>query len=396
MFFRMGEDGGACVKLKEELKKIIDNKLVYPVFQPIVSLSSGEILGYEGLSRLSDTDVIKDTETLFQLAGLYAEIWELEQLCRKKILKGWSEFKEKKDGTKLFMNVDPLVISDKSFRDGFTKEYLEKQGLSTKDVVIEITERNTANNMHDFREAVRHYENQGYVIAIDDVGSCYSGLNLICDIKPGYLKLDMGIIGGIEKDGMKLAMVKSLVQFSKLTGVNLIAEGIEEKKILRLLLEMGVQYGQGFFLGKPEKKPENVLKEAKEIIRTHSEQMALSSDVEYGAVILRISPMKAFRAYERKYGDKKADKIAMQLEQSAKESICSDEYERRLQSAEVIALVRKERCNSFCIEIRNRFSMEIKKYYSEQEYEKGFMKGYNKRGEQKDYPIIEVDCEVII
>ncbi len=101
--------------------------------------------------------------------------------------------------------------------------------------------------MKGFKDTIRHYKLQGYNIAVDDAGSCYSGLNLICDIVPHYLKLDISLIHDIDKDAIKCAMVKSLVEFANLTHIELVAEGIECEEELKTLLKLGVHNGQGFF-----------------------------------------------------------------------------------------------------------------------------------------------------
>ena len=97
-----------------------------------------------------------------------------------------------------------------------------------------------------------NYKDQNYKIAIDDAGAGYSGLNMISDIHPHFLKLDMNLIRDIDKDHMKQALVRSMVEFSKLSNTCLIAEGIETEKELSKLIEIGVHYGQGFFIQRPD------------------------------------------------------------------------------------------------------------------------------------------------
>jgi c-di-GMP-related signal transduction protein len=106
--------------------------------------------------------------------------------------------------------------------------------------------------MESFQGVVKHYKKQHFKIAIDDAGAGYSGLNLISDIHPHYLKLDMKLIRSIDKDSFKYVLVKSLIEFSKITNINLIAEGIETKDELETLINLGVQHGQGYYIQKPD------------------------------------------------------------------------------------------------------------------------------------------------
>ena len=87
--------------------------------------------------------------------------------------------------------------------------------------------------------------------AIDDVGSGYSGLNLISEINPNYIKLDRKLIRGINYDGLKYALVKGMVELSKVSHIQLIAEGIETSAELETLIGLGVQYGQGYYIQRP-------------------------------------------------------------------------------------------------------------------------------------------------
>lgn len=234
--------------LKEEFNDILESQRIKPVFQPIISLVDGKIIGYEALSRIVEPRDINNSEDLFHLAGIYGKVWELEQLCRSKILEKYQSFDTKGNMKMLFMNVNPMVIHDKGFRAGFTSEYLKQYELGVDNIVFEVTERNAVDDIKGFKDTIRHYKSQGYHIAVDDAGSCYSGLNLICDIVPHYLKLDISLIHNIHKDAIKYAMVKAMVEFANLTNIQLIAEGIECEEELKVLLKLGVHNGQGYFL----------------------------------------------------------------------------------------------------------------------------------------------------
>lgn len=98
--------------LKEEFNDILEKQRIRPVFQPIVSLSDGTIIGYEALSRIIEPKEIQNTEELFHLAGVYGKTWELEQLSRTKILEKYQLLCKRKENIRLFLNVNPMVIHD--------------------------------------------------------------------------------------------------------------------------------------------------------------------------------------------------------------------------------------------------------------------------------------------
>ena len=152
---------------------------------------------------------------------------------------------------KLFLNVNPNIMHDQNFKQGFTKEYLEKFSIDAQRIVFEITEREAISNMSDFKNTVQNYKNQDYKIAIDDAGAGYSGLNLIAEINPHFIKLDMNLVRDIDKDATKQSLVKCMCEFAFLTDTYLIAEGIETENEMTKLIDIGVHYGQGYFIQRP-------------------------------------------------------------------------------------------------------------------------------------------------
>ena len=117
----------------------------------IIVLKNGEIIGYEALSRIVEPREIGCSEELFHLAGIYGKVWELEQICRGKILERYHSINDQAD-RKLFLNVNPMVIHDKEFRAGFTSEYLKQYGLDMKNIVFEVTERISVDDIKGFKD----------------------------------------------------------------------------------------------------------------------------------------------------------------------------------------------------------------------------------------------------
>lgn len=252
-----------------DLERIIETKDIYSVFQPIISLKTGEVLGYEALSRIQHPEVICGVEDLFESAILFKKIWKLEKLCRKKAFENFS-CQENYRGKKLFVNVNPLVMKDKKFRMGFTDEHLVNYNIKKENIVFEITEKGNITDLEGFQKTLDHYKKQNYKIAMDDVGAGNSGLTMISDIHPGYLKLDMKLIRDIHKNSLKKAIVNSMMELSRASGIEVIAEGIETEKELETLINLGVQYGQGFYLQRPNEKIIEIDKDLIHLIRTLS------------------------------------------------------------------------------------------------------------------------------
>jgi EAL domain-containing protein (putative c-di-GMP-specific phosphodiesterase class I)/GGDEF domain-containing protein/CBS domain-containing protein len=238
-------------QLYAQLCKIIETSDIQTVFQPIISLRDGAILGYEALSRGPSDTPLQNPDALFSVASHYNRLWDLEQLCRTRAL----EFAySNKKAFKLFLNVNPSIIHDEKFKHGFTKEYLRNFNIDPTNIFFEISEKTAVEDLNGFKKTIEHYKSQNYKIAIDDAGAGYSGLNLITDVHPHYIKLDMKLIRNINKDGFKKALVKSLYDFCHLSEILLIAEGIETEEELKTLIDIGVHYGQGYFIQTPQPK----------------------------------------------------------------------------------------------------------------------------------------------
>jgi len=243
-----------------ELKKIISGKKISTVFQPIICLSDGNIIGYEALSRGPENSILQSPIKLFNAAETYNMTWELELLCRTKALEN-ARFIEK--NKLLFINVDPLIFRDEKFYKGFTIEYLKTHSISPNSIAFEITENSAVDDYGTFKAALENYKSQGYKIAIDDMGVGYSSLEMLSQTQPHFLKIDIGIIRNIDKNKFNQALVRSFASLAKTTNMKLIAEGIETEAELRTLIELKIYAAQGFFLQRPASEflnlPENVI-----------------------------------------------------------------------------------------------------------------------------------------
>ena len=236
------------MKLENQFLSVLYGGHIRTFYQPIFSLKTGAVLGYEALSRITLPSCEFGIEQLFSAASQMQKLWEFEMLCRTRALQA---ARQKPMGTKLFLNVDPNVIYDPELRTGFTREKLLEYGLDANDIIFEITEKNDITDLTAFTAAVSHYQSQQFKIAIDDFGSGYSGFNRVCTVSPSYIKLDMALVHCLHTDTSKQALVRGMVQFCRELQIQLIAEGIETAEELTELMRLGVTYGQGFLLGRP-------------------------------------------------------------------------------------------------------------------------------------------------
>lgn len=235
--------------LADELQTIIEHRAITVVFQPVVSLTGAEVIGYEALSRGPQGSPLERPDALFAVAAKHDLTWELEYLCRTQALEIAKDVIAAK---KLFLNVDPKIIKDSRFHKGHTREMLQRLCADAGNIIFEITEKTAIIDYQGFRHILDNYISQGYKIAIDDTGAGYSGLKTLAQIRPHFIKVDMDLVRDIDKDSLKQAMMKALYDFSVSTNSQIIAEGIETLGELETLIAIGIPYGQGYFLQRPQ------------------------------------------------------------------------------------------------------------------------------------------------
>jgi EAL domain-containing protein (putative c-di-GMP-specific phosphodiesterase class I) len=121
-----------------------------------------------------------------------------------------------------------------------------------KRVVLEVTETEAIRDYPRARARIQQLRDVGYRVALDDLGSGYSSLNLLAQLEPDIVKLDMELVRGIERGGRTARLVQHLIEFCRGEGFTTIAEGIETDAEFRAVAELKVDFVQGFLLGRPE------------------------------------------------------------------------------------------------------------------------------------------------
>lgn len=243
-------------KMLEEFNLLLEGKKFEIKYQPIVSLSTGTVLGWEALTRGPGDSHFRSPQVIFNFAAEVNLLYPVERVCRYLAIKNLGDIGRDE---KVFLNINPLTISDPNFVKGETINTIRQSGLSQRNIVFEITEQADLRAMPNFKRTLGHYRGQGYLVAIDDAGAGFSSLQAIAQVRPDYIKIDMSLVRGVDSDPVKKAMMETFTAFAEKIGSFIIAEGIETESELRTLIKMGVHYGQGYYLGRPsypKKHPE--------------------------------------------------------------------------------------------------------------------------------------------
>lgn len=232
------------------LRELLRGKKVYPVFQPVVDLEARGIMGYEVLSR-TGVGEFQNPDHFFRVAYENDQVWALDRVCRERALAGVGGALDAHQ--LLFLNIEPESIYDPELGGETTARLLAEAGLTPGRVVLELTEHAAVKDFSLFRQTLRTLQSAGFRLAIDDVGSAYSGLRSIAELKPDFMKIDMSLTRDIHVNDIKRELLGTIFKFSRNTGIGLIAEGIEEPQDLLTLREIGIRFAQGYLLARPDR-----------------------------------------------------------------------------------------------------------------------------------------------
>ncbi|WP_343073394.1 EAL domain-containing protein [Pyxidicoccus fallax] len=258
------------------------------MFQPIVDLRHGEVIGHEVLSR--GPGEWREPHVLFTQARAEGFTWELERACWTSALRCISTLPDEQRRAPFFFNVSPDVLSDPRFGDGSTVELLARYGLNPRHLVLEITEKAAFEDTELIQRLTRQYAAQGFGIALDDFGAGHSGLVTLVYSAPQFIKLDQALVRNIHRHSYPQHLVKSLVDFARSVDAVLIAEGVETWDELAVLLRLGIRHVQGYLVARPASVPVRPAGDFEE--RRHQAMRALDfregeHDETVGSMVIR-------------------------------------------------------------------------------------------------------------
>jgi PAS domain S-box-containing protein len=227
------------VALHESLNEVIAAQSFHPVFQPIVDLESGEAVGYEALTRF---DSGRSPDLCFADAWSVGVGPELEFATLERAA---ADARALPAGRLLNLNVSARLLHDcERLREIFRS--------AGRPIAIEITEHEAVSDYRAVRDAVRDL-GHNVRLAVDDAGAGVANFTHIMELRPDFVKLDISLVRRVNADPGRQALVVAMRHFSRASGCRLIAEGVETEEEARALKELGVEFGQGYWFGRPDR-----------------------------------------------------------------------------------------------------------------------------------------------
>lgn len=217
-------------------------------YQQIVDLDDGGIVGYEALLRATDeSDRELSAGELFGAASAGGWTNTLDRIGRETAIRDAASWLRDQ---RLFINFVPTSVYRPEVCLATTTAAANRYGVDLRQIVFEVVETHRTEDIGHLTTVVEHYRSRGASIALDDVGSGYSSLNLIAKIRPDIVKIDMELVQALP-DPSATTIVRAVVELSHELGAAVIAEGIETEQQLDIVRELGADWGQGYIYGRP-------------------------------------------------------------------------------------------------------------------------------------------------
>ncbi|HEY9856782.1 MAG TPA: EAL domain-containing protein [Stenomitos sp.] len=223
-------------------------------FQPIVSAAdTARIYAHEALMRGIEPDgslvyppkilnLARDAGMLFQL-DLLARLTAVRQAHRHGIPQ------------RVFINFNPAAIYDPTHCLRSTIQAVDEAGIPRENIVFEIVESDHTQDLNHLKAIIAYYREQGFQVALDDLGAGYSSLNLLHQLRPDFVKLDMELVRNVHLDPYKGLITRKILEIAQHLGIQTVAEGVEYVEELEWLREHGADFVQGYLVAKPTTPP---------------------------------------------------------------------------------------------------------------------------------------------
>ena len=237
-------DREAMITKRARIRRVMERRELDIVFQPIVALDTREIVGYEALSRFAGEPQRGPDEWFAEAhevgLGPELELAAIRLACERSSMLS--------EGMFMAVNVSPVTAERPELLSLLA-------GCKVNEVVLEVTEHAQLEDYRRFRVAIERVREMGARLAVDDAGAGFSSLRHVLELDAELIKLDGSLTQSLESDPRRRSLASALIEFGREAGASVLAEHIESELQLVELRRLGVHYGQGFHLGRPERVP---------------------------------------------------------------------------------------------------------------------------------------------
>jgi len=235
------------LKWTKKIKEAIVTNSIIPVYQPIINNKTGKIQKYESLVRIEDNDELISPYFFLEISKKTKQYTYITKIM---IEKTFEKFKDIDISFSINITIEDILNDE--IRT-FIYTMLDNYKIGNR-VIFEIVESESIEVFEQVHEFIKIIKSNGSRIAIDDFGTGYSNFEYLVKLEADYVKIDGSLIKNIDTNYTSFVVVKNIVQFSKDLGMKTIAEFVENEAILKKVNELGIDFSQGYYFGKPQKE----------------------------------------------------------------------------------------------------------------------------------------------
>ena len=240
-------DEGMRAELSSAISAVIDGNSLTPVYQPIVELSTGRVVAYEGLVRVPKESTFAHAGAMFDAAEVAGRVADLDRAALDVVLRGARDLP---DWVSLSVNISPRTLEAAEFSASTFLAILRRHGMAPDRIALELTERESIRDPDRLRAALIGVQSAGVRVAADDVGAGNAGLRLLSQFRFDVVKIDLSLVQK-GSDDQTQSVLRSIVEVAERMGASTTAEGVETSGQLRTARRLGITNGQGYLLGRP-------------------------------------------------------------------------------------------------------------------------------------------------
>lgn len=273
--------------LKREFLQSLE---ITPHYQPILSLPSSQIVGYEALSRFILKGESISPHKAFHMAEDMGILGDLDIMCRERSVLNFP----KELNSLLFLNISPSYLTSEYFGKNKTLELVESAGLRPEFVVLELSEVERVKDVELLKRAIGHYKSLGFLVGIDDIGTGYNSLQLLLELDGhlDFVKFPRELVNGVSRSKIKYQLLKVLTEVSLQMGIRPIYEGVEqEEDVKTLYYDLKAHLFQGFYFAKPMPAAEIIKFQPGITLKVREEEEYIQGEIP---ALIKLDPKEKF------------------------------------------------------------------------------------------------------
>ncbi|OGS92446.1 MAG: hypothetical protein A2Z95_08340 [Gallionellales bacterium GWA2_60_18] len=232
------------------LRNAIREDRIEAFLQPIIDMKTNEVAAFEVLVRIRDGEVIIPAGEFIEVAEELGMAKELDREVFRKGLMHYAAISAKHPQAKMFFNLFPRSFSDIEWVRGIPG-MIRSAGVPCEKIVLEITEREALPNLTQVRTVIEELRTSNLSVALDDFGSGFSSFIYLKYLEIDYVKIEGSFVRQIVADERDRIMVEHINSMAHRFGLKTVAEFVEDEMTAKMLAEIGVDYAQGYYYGRP-------------------------------------------------------------------------------------------------------------------------------------------------